>query len=126
MSYDKQIIMALGSNHNPLQNISHAEVILKQLFPDITFSKRLWTNPIGMTSPQFLNTLAICSTKESLKETLHDIKHIELLCGDTLSQRKEKIVAMDIDILKYGSQKLHENDWNRPYIQQLLKEMKLN
>ena len=103
--------MALGSNHNPLQNISHAEVILKQLFPDITFSKRLWTNPIGMTSPQFLNTLAICSTKESLK--------------DTLSQRKEKIVAMDIDILKYGSQKLHENDWNRPYIQQLLKEMKL-
>ena len=100
--------MALGSNHNPLQNISHAEVILKQLFPDITFSK-----------------LAICSTKESLKETLHDIKHIELLCGDTLSQRKEKIVAMDIDILKYGSQKLHENDWNRPYIQQLLKEMKL-
>ena len=106
--------MALGSNHNPLQNISHAEVILKQLFPDITFSKRLWTNPIGMTSPQFLNTLAICSTK-----------HIELLCGDTQSQRKEKIVAMDIDILKYGSQKLHENDWNRPYIQQLLKEMKL-
>ena len=117
--------MALGSNHNPLQNISHAEVILKQLFPDITFSKRLWTNPIGMTSPQFLNTLAICSTKKSLQETLHDIKHIELLCGDTLSQRKEKIVAMDIDILKYGSQKLHENDWNRPYIQQLLKEMKL-
>ena len=33
---------------------------------------------------------------------------------------------MDVDILKYGDVIMHEDDWKRQYIIQLLKELNIN
>ena len=50
---------------------------------------------------------------------------MEQTCGNTDRLREQGIVVLDIDILKYGDKKMHIDDWQRPYIQQLLKEMNL-
>ena len=125
MTGEKQIIIAIGSNYNPRHNLSHAEMILRKHFPNIIFSKPMHTTPIGIVSPDFINRIALCSTAEPLDMILKDIKQMEQTCGNTDRLRRQGIVVIDIDILKYGDKKMHIDDWQRPYIQQLLKEMNL-
>lgn len=45
------------------------------------------------------------------------------MCGDTKEARNHNIVNIDIDILQYGDTRLHVDDWNRPYIATLLKQL---
>ena len=125
MSDDKKLIIVLGSNYHPMQHIRHAEIMLKEHFPDIIFSAHLRTKPIGIASPHFDNPLAVSSAKGGLEDTLRDIKRIEHSCGDTMQQRKNGVIVIDIDLLRFGDKKLHKDDWERPYIRQLLEEMNL-
>ena len=85
----------------------------------------MYTTPIGFVSSDFINRIALCSTAEPLDMILKDIKQMEQTCGNTDRLRRQGIVVIDIDILKYGDKKMHIDDWQRPYIQQLLKEMNL-
>ena len=41
----------------------------------------------------------------------------------TKEARNHNIVNIDIDILQYGDTRLHVDDWNRPYIATLLKQL---
>ena len=42
-----------------------------------------------------------------------------------MQQRKNGVIVIDIDLLRFGDKKLHKDDWERPYIRQLLEEMNL-
>ena len=50
------------------------------------------------------------------------MKHIERTCGNRKRARTNNIVKMDIDVLKYDELILHEKDWSRNYIMELMKE----
>ena len=118
--------MALGTNHEQELNMSQAKEMLSRLLDGIRFSSLAWTAPIGIVSDHFLNCLAIGGTSLSLPSLLSAIKRIERKCGDTTSLRQENIVCMDIDILMYDDKRMHQGDWQRPYIQQLMNELTAN
>ncbi|MBR5061441.1 MAG: 2-amino-4-hydroxy-6-hydroxymethyldihydropteridine diphosphokinase [Prevotella sp.] len=126
MDKTRQVILALGTNHGQEPNMNQAKDMLTRLLDGIRFSSLAWTAPIGIVSDHFLNCLAIGETSLSLPSLLSAIKRIERKCGDTTSLRQENIVCMDIDILLFGDKRMHERDWQRPYIQQLMNELTIH
>jgi 2-amino-4-hydroxy-6-hydroxymethyldihydropteridine diphosphokinase len=122
MSDLKEIILALGSNHEPEINIDKGCQYLARYFGNVWLSTRLQTEPIGIVSDKFINCLAVTYSELELDDIEKTVKRIERRCGDTPELRAENIVKMDIDILEYGVRRLHIKDWSRPYIKLLMKE----
>lgn len=118
-----KVILALGTNYNQINNMEKAKRLLNGFTSYIRYSTQTWTEPIGIVSDHFLNCLAIGETDMTLQPFISSIKRIEKKCGDSPSLREENIVCMDIDILMYGDIRMHQGDWQRPYIQQLMKEL---
>lgn len=124
MAENKKLILSLGSNFNHEKNISKAILLLKNMFgnDNIVFSKKLWTNPIDINSDKFLNCILFINTSFNLEKIERDIKELEDICGRTEAEKEENIVKIDIDILQYGEKRMHNKDWSRKYIRELMKE----
>jgi 2-amino-4-hydroxy-6-hydroxymethyldihydropteridine diphosphokinase len=116
----QEIILMIGSNHNQGENIANAQNALQALFGNIHFTECMWTEPIGIDSVLFLNCAARATTNMSVDETVRQLKAIEQEAGSTAELRKQGIIDMDIDLLLYGKEKLHEDDWDREYVKELV------
>ncbi len=121
--YGKRVILALGTNVNQERNMRHVMRLLADTWRDIKFTTPEWTQPIGMASDLFYNRLAYTEMEETLEELTEKAKRMERLCGDTEAERSHNRVHMDIDILLYGDDRLHTDDWQRDYVQELMKEI---
>ncbi len=123
MSDKQKLLIALGTNVNQKQNIQKAMDLLRKTWHDILFTKSKWTKPIGMDSDLFYNCLAYAKVDEDLSQVQQILKNIEKACGNTETDRALQKIQMDIDILMFGTHKLHEQDWQRSYIQELIQEI---
>lgn len=121
----KQVILALGTNVNQERNMKQVMQLLVDTWPDMKFTTPKWTQPIGMASDLFYNCLAYTKVEESLEELTEKVKNMEQICGDTRADRSFNRIQMDIDILLYGDNKLHKDDWQRDYVQELMNEIDL-
>ena len=108
---------------NHKMNICTAKSRLGMVLADITCSREIWTEPIGIDSDTFLNCLLAGKTQLALCELYEFTKHIEQACGRTREDIDIGIVSMDIDILMYDNLRLHGEDWNRNYIRELIREL---
>lgn len=122
MSRNNRIILSIGSNTCQEENMNKAYVKLRALFPTISFSTILWTDPIGIVSDRFMNRLAFFTNNHGLPQIERALKQMERSIGNSKTERKQGIIKIDIDILLFNDQKLHENDWDRYYIKELLKQ----
>ena len=120
MANATRAIIALGSNRQAARTMRQAKGLLAGLLPGIVFSPMRQTAPIGITSASFVNCLGMTETTLPLENLRAMLKQIEAACGDTAADRSHNIVRMDIDILLYGQERLHQQDWERPYVQELL------
>jgi hypothetical protein len=123
MSDKQKLLIALGTNVNQKQNIQKAMDLLRKTWHDILFTNLKWTKPIGMDSDLFYNCLAYTKVDENLSQVQQILKNIEKTCGNTETDRAHQKIQMDIDILMFGTHKLHEHDWQRSYIQELIQEI---
>ena len=123
MTEKKELIISLGSNYDQEACMLRAKTEIRNAFgPDTMFSEEVWTSPIGIESDLFLNCLAFIRTSLKLEQLGMRLKQIERLCVNNKRARADNILKMDIDILKYANQILHESDWSRKYITELMKE----
>ena len=119
-----KVIIALGSNRHRRQHTTHAlQQLRQQIDQRLQATPPLETEAIGMESDRFLNTLVALHTNLTLQQLTQLTKDIERLCGDSKEARRQNIVNIDIDILQYGDTRLHVDDWNRPYIATLMKQL---
>lgn len=118
----KELIISIGSNYDQKANMAMAQHHLGSAFSEISFSRMLWTKPIGMNSDKFLNCLCFTHTALSEEKIMALLKTIERDCGNTAELRKDGIILIDIDLLLYGEKQLHQGDWRRDYIKMLLDE----
>lgn len=119
----KRVILALGTNIKQERNMKQVRRLLVGTWPDMKFTTTKWTQAIGMASDLFYNCLAYTKVEESLEDLTEKVKSMEQICGDTRAERSLNRIQMDIDILLYGDNKLHIDDWQRDYIQELMKEI---
>lgn len=116
-----KVIIALASNHEQLDNMAEARRRLSRLLVAARYTPALWTEPIGhSTSPMYLNQLAEALTDLTATELVCRLKDIELAMHRTELDRQQQVVRIDLDLMRYDSERYHEKDWQRPYIRQLL------
>lgn len=121
----KKVIIVLGSNCDPVQNIAYAMWNLSSVFPEMAFSRMLWTDPIGMEegASKFVNAVGIASTDREERYLVQVLKGIERRCGRSEEDKAKGIIRLDLDLLLYGDTRRKEEDWERDYVKQLLREM---
>lgn len=120
-----KIIISLGSNTLPEQHIEQAVGFLKQTFGEVWLTRRMWTKPIGMkSSSRFLNMLVLAYTPWSLQRVEDELKRIERFCGRKPEDKMNERVVIDVDLLLYGNERCHLNDWQRDYVDLLMTELK--
>jgi len=113
-----------GSNDEQEKNIESAKDVLSALFPDAVFSSSIWTEPIGVETEKYLNCMCVVHTAHGKAQVLRALKHAENKLGSTTAERNRNKVRIDLDLMMFDEERLHLNDWNRPYVKQLFDEMK--
>ena len=122
-AYRTKIVVALGSNVNQEAHIQQAKALLEATFNDMEFGTSLWTEPIGISSDKFLNVIGVGYMNVNKERTILALKNMEHKCGRRIGESRKGIIALDIDLLLFGSERLHEGDWNRGYIKNLLLQL---
>lgn len=119
------ILIAIGTNVIA-DRIRFVEVHLEQCFENVRFTQIIPTEPIGerFKGKQFFNAVMEGKTHMAMSEVEEQLKLIEQLAGNTLDKRNMGVVEADIDLLMYDDVKLHEKDWQRSYIKELVERIK--
>ena len=119
------ILIAIGTNVIA-DRIRFVEVHLEQCFENVRFTHTIPTEPIGerFKGKQFFNAVMAGNTNMAMSEVEEQLKRIEQLAGNTLDKRNMGVVETDIDLLMYDDVKLHEKDWQRSYIKELVERIK--
>jgi len=119
-----KIVLAIGSNVHQEAHVAAARALLEATFENMTFGTPLWTTPIGLPgSDKFLNIIGVGYTSAGRERTLMALKNIERKCGRRKSLSSNGVIPVDIDLLLFDSERFHEADWQRPYMQQLLGQL---
>ncbi|WP_444403770.1 2-amino-4-hydroxy-6-hydroxymethyldihydropteridine diphosphokinase [Prevotella sp.] len=119
------ILIAIGTNV-VADRIRSVEVHLEQCFENVRFTQIIPTEPIGerFKGKQFFNAVMAGNTNMAKCEVEEQLKRIEQLAGNTQDKRNMGVVEADIDLLMYDDVKLHEKDWQRSYIKELVERIK--
>ena len=105
-----EIIISLASNYEQKKNLSEARMWLGQILFDISYSRELWTEPIGHPSSSlYLNQLVFAKCRLTTEELEQKLK-------------QKGIVTVDLDLLQYGDDRFHLRDWERPYVKDLIEK----
>lgn len=119
-----KVLLSLASNRFQKSNLAKARVCLSKVISQVSYTSELWTEPMSSKRHElYLNQLAVGQTDLPLDELNQRLKAIETNLGRTAQKRQLGIVPIDIDILQYKDQRLHERDWQRPYVTRLLDEL---
>lgn len=119
------LLIAIGTNVIA-DRIRFVEVHLEQCFENVRFTQIIPTEPIGerFKGKQFFNAVMAGNTNMAMSEVEEQLKRIEQLAGNTQDKRNMGVVEADIDLMMYDDVKLHEKDWQRSYIKELVERIK--
>ena len=124
MTKENYIIISIGSNYNQKENISFAKKKLAGMLGEQTsFTRDMWTEPVGIQSEKFINCICISTTRHTLLQLTKAFKQLEKKCERSKKNDLISKIPLDIDILLYGNQRYHEKDWERQYIQEQLNDL---
>ena len=115
-------IISLAANCNQEENLAEARRRLSQILFSTTYTEAIWTEPFKHPdSPLYLNQLVYAKTSRTAEELESELKTIERDMGRTPADRQQGIVCIDLDLMQHDDTRYHLRDWERPYIQQLLR-----
>ena len=109
------VMIALGSNYHQSAHIQWASQRLSFLLTDVTLSRILWTPDIHGRGLWYMNRLLHAQTTLSPTLLTALLKPIE-----QETQRTRQHVTIDLDMMQYDDQRYPLEDWQRPYIQNLI------
>ena len=115
-------IISLAANCEQEKNLAEAHRRLSQILFSPTYTEAIWTEPFKHPgSPLYLNQLVYAETNLTTEELESELKTIEHAMGRTAEDRQQGIVRIDLDLMQHDDVRYHLRDWDRPYIQKLLK-----
>jgi 2-amino-4-hydroxy-6-hydroxymethyldihydropteridine diphosphokinase len=124
MTEAKDLIISIGTNVEQSINMFMGKQRLEELFHNIQYSSEIWSDAIDLPeSDRFLNCLAKVRTVHGLKQVRQALKQVERKCGVSQAMKHAGMVKLDLDILLYGDERFHKEDWERPYIKHLMMEL---
>ena len=109
------VLIALGSNYHQSVHIQWASQRLFLLLDDVTLSPVLWTPDIHGRGTWYMNRLLRARTTLSPTQLNTLLKQLE-----QETRRTKDHVTIDLDLMQYDDQRYHLDDWQRPYIKNLI------
>jgi 2-amino-4-hydroxy-6-hydroxymethyldihydropteridine diphosphokinase len=119
-----QVILGLGSNINPYENLPRAVDLLCEQVTILAISRAWETPAVGNPAPDFLNAAIQVLTllpPEELKQRV--IRPIETQLGRVRTADKNAPRPIDIDILAYDGKILDMLVWEQAYLAVPLAEL---
>lgn len=114
----------MGSNTDCEANLNATDALLRDYFETIRFSEAIYTEPIGMPdSGLFLNQVAVAATEAPLEEVKQAVKEMEKRLGRMPDSKQKGMIPIDIDLLQWNGTILKPADWEKEYVQQLLRSV---
>lgn len=109
MTKENYIIISIGSNYNQKENISFAKKKLAGMLGEQTsFTRDMWTEPVGIQSEKFINCICISTTRHTLLQLTKAFKQLEKKCERSKKNDLISKIPLDIDILLYGNQRYQD------------------
>jgi 2-amino-4-hydroxy-6-hydroxymethyldihydropteridine diphosphokinase len=107
-----QVVIGLGSNISPEENLKSSLYLLGRLVP-IEAVSGVWQTPsLGSPGPDFLNAAVLVSTQLSILDLRNEVlRPIEDLLGRIRTKDPNAPRTIDLDILIYDGQILDEEIW---------------
>lgn len=107
-----QVVLGLGSNISPRENLRSSIYLLGRLVPINAVSGVWQTRAIGSPGPDFLNAAALITTQLSVDELRKSIlRPIENLLGRIRTKDPNSPRTIDLDILIFDDQLLDDELW---------------
>lgn len=112
-----QVVIGLGSNISPVENLKSSLYLLGRLVP-IEAVSGVWQTPaVGSPGPDFLNAAALISTQLAIAEFRNEIlRPIENLLGRIRTKDPNAPRTIDLDILIYDGQMIDQELWKYAYM----------
>lgn len=114
------VLIAIGSNCQQSVYVQWASERLAMLLEGVQLSRRIWTHDLKGSGSMYLNRLTAGVTTLSADELQRYLKACEAEV-----HRTKNCVTLDLDLMLYDTDRYHERDWKRPYIQQLINDIQL-
>ncbi len=123
-----EVIVSLGSNINPDENIRQACSILENEYEVIARSPFVKTKPIGFTQqPDFINGCITVKTSLSQAEFSEYLKKTEIRMGRIRTENKNGPRTIDLDIVVWDGEIVNNDYYEKSFVQdavdQLLKQI---
>lgn len=110
-----RIVIGIGSNVKPEENLRSCAELLRELFPEIVFSSVYETAPVGPADqPAFLNAVARFESKESAAAIAEKLRGIERKLKKNLPYPQGPR-TIDLDLLLYGNEHIETSDLTIPH-----------
>ncbi|MBM3138048.1 MAG: 2-amino-4-hydroxy-6-hydroxymethyldihydropteridine diphosphokinase, partial [Chloroflexi bacterium] len=116
MKNQNRIIILLGSNIRPEENLKEALALLAE-YSKIKSCSRIWrTEAIGSDGPDFLNMAVDLETDlDSLEIKSRIIKNIEIRLGRVRTEDKNAPRTIDLDIILLNDEVLDGDLWKKAF-----------
>lgn len=117
------VIIGLGSNIRPRENIRLARARLSQKFHVLKKSRIVRTRPIGMTGGYFLNTAVMIQTPLELRALEKRLKIMESELGRDPNHAKDQARTMDLDVLVFNREIVNHDVYKRDFVRRSVLEL---
>ena len=119
-----EVVIALGSNIEPEENLEHAVVALKSRFKVSKRSRWIRTKPIGiLDQSDFYNGVLIMVTELGIESLKQELKSIEDLMGRDRSKPKFGPRIIDLDILIWNGKVIDKDYYDRDFLRKGVEEI---
>ena len=95
------VYVAIGSNVDPVENISKAATELARAFPGARFSSWYRNRAVGFEGDDFINGVVGFHTELALRAVIEKLHAVEALCGRPRNAPRWAPRSMDLDVLLY-------------------------
>lgn len=121
---ENRVIIGIGSNINPSENIQRAQAAIKSKFNLIGASSFIQTQPLGFTDqPAFLNGAVLIETEMSCGELKSWLRELENRLGRIRGGNKDGPRTIDLDILVWNGEVVDKEVFERGFLAKSVKEL---
>ncbi|MBP9854291.1 MAG: 2-amino-4-hydroxy-6-hydroxymethyldihydropteridine diphosphokinase [Candidatus Omnitrophica bacterium] len=123
-----KVVLGLGSNIDPDENIEKARQLLHQNFHVLSESDYISTKPVGYTQQDdFINGSIYIETDFTQEELVQHLKSMEKILGRRRSEIKFGPRTIDLDLIVFNGrvvdQDFYERDFLKKSVLQLIPDL---
>lgn len=119
-----KVVIGVGSNIKPLENIKKAKEILKKEQTLLSESKIIETEPEGFKEqPDFLNGAFFIETSLDKKNLENYLKEIEKRLGRVRTENKNAPRTIDLDIVVFNNEIINDDFYKYRFVKNAVLEL---